>query len=155
MKLHTDTLQFRVEELEKEKSELFKKYSKMQEQTARRTNDVEEIMGYKKQIADLSELVRTYEEHNLKIPQLEKKLRSQKAKYEGEIKTLDDSYKEKIAHLNKKFVKLEETYKATITKSKLHTLEDDLDQVNVILSFKLSITIAEGNKVNPEGIHQI
>jgi hypothetical protein len=48
--------------------------------------------------------VKSYEEHNLKIPELEKKLRSQKSKFETELKNIDSFYKEKIKSLtvNKK-----------------------------------------------------
>jgi chromosome segregation ATPase len=131
MKLHSETLQNRIDELERENSDMVKRINRLQEQIQKnRAKDIDsDNVGYlRKQIDDLNALVKTYEEHNLKIPQLEKKLRSQKASYESEIKTLELNYKEKLAYLTKKLDSFEEKYN---TRAK-PVNQDDFDQVNVI-----------------------
>ena len=78
-------------------------------------------------------MVKTYEEHNLKIPELEKKLRSHKAKYEKEIKEIELFYKEKMKLGNKKLPEYEE--KSKILSGNINKLEktiEDVDRVNVL-----------------------
>jgi hypothetical protein len=77
--------------------------------------------------------MKTYEDHNLKIPELEKKLRCQKTKYEKEIKEIETFYKEKLKLYNKKFNQYEEKLKySTGNTSKIEKTIEDLDRVNVI-----------------------
>lgn len=58
--------------------------------------------NYKQEINHLNQLVKKYEEHNLKIPELEKKLKTQKLRHEKEIKDIESLYKEKIKKLEEK-----------------------------------------------------
>ena len=44
----------------------------------------------------MKKIIKTYEEHNLKIPELEKKIKLNKSKHEKELKDIEDYYKEKI-----------------------------------------------------------
>ena len=57
---------------------------------------------------NLKFLVKSYEERNLTITELEKKIRSQQTKFESEIKDIKSVYKEKIMHLKRKIKKIEE-----------------------------------------------
>ena len=70
----------------------------------------------------LKQLVQTYEEHNLKIPQLEKKLRTQKTKYEKEMKEMENDFQSQIAALNRR--------RDPSSKS-ISRQGDDIDRVNV------------------------
>lgn len=81
----------------------------------------------------MQKMIKTYEEHNLKIPELEKKLRNQKAKYDKDIKELESFYKEKLKLKEKKISNLEDKLKSTILEtSKLDRSNDEeLDRVNV------------------------
>lgn len=54
------------------------------------------------EINQLRTIVKTYEEHNLKIVDLEKKIRLQKVKHEKELKEIENYYKEKITSLSNK-----------------------------------------------------
>lgn len=63
------------------------------------------------EIDRLLKLVNVYEEHNLKIPELEKKLKLLQAKYEKDMKELESIYKQKIKSLSRKLEKYEETIK--------------------------------------------
>jgi len=104
--------------------------------------------------------VKTYEEHNLKIPELEKKIRSQKTSYKKELKNMEVLHQEKMKSLDKKINHLEEMLKKNVTpnaysrntisnenyrthNSNLHINsklnEDDLDRVNVSLKFIIKI----------------
>jgi hypothetical protein len=126
-KLEIETLYERIGELENEKGEIVWKYNKLQEHIqSMKSSDVE---NYKKQIDDLTAVVRTYEEHNLKIPILEKKLRAQKSKYESEIKALEESYKQKLDYMDKKLEKFED--RPLVAKAKVITKHEEDDQVNV------------------------
>jgi hypothetical protein len=82
------------------------------------------------EIEHLSKLVKTYEEHNLKIPVLEKRLKTMKINFESEMRKMEEQYKEKISTLNLKVKK----YEDIINFNRHSTLEDDLDKVNVIFS---------------------
>jgi DUF438 domain-containing protein len=97
------------------------------------------MSNLKNELTQLQHLVKTYEEHNLKIPELEKKLRSQKAKYEKEIKTIETFYKEKLKAYSHK-LNLNETENKMISNHstinnqshyKTKDLYDDQDRVNV------------------------
>jgi len=91
------------------------------------------------ELSQLKHLVKTYEEHNLKIPELEKKLRSQKTKYEKEIKTIESFYKDKIKayshklNLNETENKIKSNHNTINNHSQYKTkdLQDDQDRVNV------------------------
>lgn len=114
MKIHSENLQQRVEELEKQKEELKMKNKLLQEQLARsgtNPDEEEEMKNYKNEISHLQQLVKTYEEHNLKIPELEKKLRNQRVKFEKEMKNMESFYKEKIKTFSKKLEQYEDVLK--------------------------------------------
>ena len=70
--------------------------------------DFEEIDNLKNENMNLKFLVKSYEERNLTITELEKKIRSQQTKFESEIKDIKSVYKEKIMHLKRKIKKIEE-----------------------------------------------
>jgi hypothetical protein len=82
----------------------------------------------------LQQITKTYEEHNLKIPELEKKLRSQKAKHEKEIKNIESFYKEKLKAYSQKLNQYEEV-KTVSNHSTINNhsrvRDDDPDRVNV------------------------
>lgn len=70
-----------------------------------------ELNELKKEIANYKQILKSYEDQNLKISELEKKLRNQNIKNEKEIKSLESSYEDKIKSLNKKIISLEEKIK--------------------------------------------
>lgn len=63
-----------------------------------------EIKNYIKEISQLNQVIKTYEEHNKKIADVEKKIRILKVKHEKEIKEIEAYYKEKINYLTKKLM---------------------------------------------------
>lgn len=65
-------------------------------------NYEEEIKNYVKEINQLNQVIKTYEDHNKKISDVEKKIRILKAKHEKEIKDIEAYYKDKITYLTKK-----------------------------------------------------
>lgn len=81
-----------------------------------------ELESFKKEIKHLNHVIVMNEEHIKKIPELEKKLRNMKIKYENDIKALEESNKS----LSKK---CEEAQKSKVARYNSH--EEDLDTVNV------------------------
>ncbi len=67
---------------------------------------------------------------------MEKKLRSQKTKFEKEIKNIETFYKEKIKSFNKKLSQYEDVLKNNnnANSSRLDRTNDDIDRVNYIPS---------------------
>jgi len=65
-------------------------------------NYEEDIKNYMKEIHQLNQVIKTYEDHNKKISDIEKKMRLLKAKHEKEIKDIEAYYKDKIVYLTKK-----------------------------------------------------
>jgi hypothetical protein len=55
----------------------------------------------KAELENLKILLHSYERQNLKVTELEIKLRNLQFKYDKEIKKLDDQYKDKLSNLNK------------------------------------------------------
>jgi hypothetical protein len=60
------------------------------------STDTKEIELLKSENSNLKLLIKSYEDRNNIIIELEKKLRSQQARYEKEVKDLESAYKEKI-----------------------------------------------------------
>jgi hypothetical protein len=123
MKLHNDNLQSRIEELEILTSELKSKNRALNEIIKNRTlvEPPSEIESYKKEIAHLNKIITANEEHNKKLPELEKKLRSLKIKYDKDVKALEETNK----NLSKRCEELQ--------RDKLNrwNIAEDLDTVNV------------------------
>jgi hypothetical protein len=60
-----------------------------------------EIKKLKSEIENMKIIIQSYENQNLKITELEVKLRSQNLRHEKEMKILREKYEEKISNLNK------------------------------------------------------
>jgi len=73
-----------------------------------------EINELKKEVLNYKQILKSYEDQNLKISELEKKLRYQNIKNEKEIKTLESNYEQKINAFNKKVFSLEEKLKNNV-----------------------------------------
>ncbi len=67
-------------------------------------NYEEEIKNYIREISELNQVIKTYEDHNKKISEVEKKIRILKVKHEKEIKEIEAYYKDKITYLSKKLM---------------------------------------------------
>jgi hypothetical protein len=93
----------------------------------------EEHQQLKNEIAQLQKVVRTYEEHNLKIPELEKVVRAQKTTFEKEKLKLKNHYEEQIKTYQKRLEHYDilNSYKS---ESSTRLFDDDLDRVNVSYS---------------------
>ena len=70
-------------------------------------------------------------EHNLKIPELEKVVRSQKTNFEKEKQSIENFYKEKIKSYQKRLEHFDILNSYKSESSTRHTFDDDLDRVNV------------------------
>ncbi len=109
-------------------------------------NCEEEIKNYKEEINQLNQVVKTYEEHNKKICDVEKKIRIIKAKHEKEIKDIEAYYKDKIVYLTKK-EKQKKPYNLSYSLSReksSNTIENkelNKKQVRKILTFRFAILI--------------
>lgn len=68
-------------------------------------------MGLRKEVSNYKQILKSYEDQNLKISELENKLRNQNLKSEKDIKNLEMNYEDKIKTLNKKINYLEEKIK--------------------------------------------
>ncbi len=82
--------------MEKSKEELKCQNKKLRERL-KLTEEVgksEEIENYKIEIEQLTKLLKSYEDQNLKKSELERKLRIINSKHEKEIKTVENSYRE-------------------------------------------------------------
>jgi hypothetical protein len=55
-----------------------------------------EIYALKLEINNLKQVIKSYEDQNLKLAEMEKKLKNQNLKFEKQIKALEDKYKERI-----------------------------------------------------------
>ena len=80
----------------------------------------------------MKQVLKSYEEINLKSSDLEKKLRNANAKHEKEIKTLEETYTEKIKILTKKITQYEETFKINNFAYKSN-LEEDSNNLNFLV----------------------
>lgn len=125
--------------------------AKLKSNSSNHGGNEEDIIQFKNEISHLQQLVKTYEEHNLKIPELEKKLRSQKTKFEKEIKNIEAFYKEKIKSFNKKLSQYEDVLKNNNTNSsKLDRTNDDIDRVNYIPSRNPDISIHNRSRTHSQ-----
>jgi hypothetical protein len=113
MRIHIDAIQQKNEEL----------YSNLKEYKNKNVSLNEKLNEYKKlqnvkenqdligEIENLKYLVKSYEERNLNITDLEKKLRLQQSKHEKEIKEIEGKYKERLREMTKKIMRYEEKLK--------------------------------------------
>ncbi len=90
----------------------------------------EEHQQLKNEISQLQKVVKTYEEHNLKIPELEKLVRTQKTTFEKEKQKIENFYKDKIKSYQKR-IENYDILKSYKSESSTRNLDDDLDRVNV------------------------
>jgi len=64
----------------------------------------------------LKQIIKSYEDRNISITELERKIREKQAKHEKELKELDSKYKDKLKYLNKKLKHDESSMKNLLTK---------------------------------------
>jgi len=102
MKLQIENLELKNEEQEKKLDEYKLRVkniekdlnrSKASESSEKKDTD---IVNLKNEIHQLKQLLRSYEEQNFKMSEMEKKLRMQKAKHEKELKLMESKYNEVI-----------------------------------------------------------
>lgn len=124
MKLYSESLQSKIEDLEKQVNESKSKSPQLNNikpspNKVNLHNFENEINNYKNEInahkieidknkieiLQLNKLIKTYEEHNLKIPELEKKNKTIKLKHQKEIKDIEEYYKERISKCEEKLNK--------------------------------------------------
>lgn len=97
-------MQSRIDELESKKHELKKKYISLQDvnnqfyfkqvNRSRENNDIDYVENLKNENLNLKQIIKSYEERNISITELERKIREKQAKHEKELKDLEDKYKE-------------------------------------------------------------
>ena len=68
--------------------------------TKESNRDSDFIMDLKNENSNLKQLIKSYEERNISITELERKIREKQAKHEKELKDLDIKYKD-VRNLNK------------------------------------------------------
>ena len=112
LKLHSENLQSRIEELEKENAVISLKCSVIQillhleifdpKKTEAKDKKDSEINNLKLEIQNMKHILKSYEEQALKISDLEKKLRNQNTKHEKEMKSVEEKYKDKLKSFSKK-----------------------------------------------------
>ncbi len=81
-----------------------------------------EILELKQENYNNLKVIESYEEQNIKLTELEKKLRNQQIKYEKEKKIQENLYQETIKNLNSKITNLEKElliYKKNHNQSKV------------------------------------
>jgi hypothetical protein len=151
LKMHAESLQDRVDQLEKENGQLYQKIKHLEHTKPSNKEEnkkhEEQINMHYNEINHLKQLVSTYEEHNLKIPELEKKIRIMKNEKDKEIKSIEDGYKSKINTLMKTLSEYEE-----IINSNQYVLDNSsLGPNNKIpIINKIPINIMNTNKYNSE-----
>lgn len=103
-------------------------------------NYEEDIKNYIKEIHQLNQVIKTYENHNKKISDVEKKMRLLKAKHEKEIKDIEAYYKDKIVYLTKKLTQKRITPSLTPSRDKsCKTIEEkEINKKRVISKFIIS-----------------
>lgn len=99
LKLHIEELNYKIEQMQKKIDS--NSQNNAQVSTISIPYNKEEL--YKREIEQLTQLIKTYEKNNLRIPLLEKKLKIQKI----ELSQLDTYYKEKIRSFSKKIEEYE------------------------------------------------
>lgn len=97
MKIYAENLMQNIEDLERELNNNNKKLSEFEKMN-------QENINYKK-------ILKSQDEKNLKISELEKKLNFLNSQGEKDLKNLEKTYLEKIKSLNKKIISLEEKEK--------------------------------------------
>jgi hypothetical protein len=85
-----------------------------------------EVSCLKNEIGNLKLLLKSYEDQNLKLAELEKKLKTQNLKHDSEMKLLQDNYKMKIKHLTKKLF-----YYETIAKNNNNGKNNNFDNSHI------------------------
>ncbi len=137
MKLYAESLQSKIEDLEKLITDLKTKNSQANSNSSlnkqlrpsssksKSENFDAEINNYKNEISHLNQLVKKYEEHNLKIPDLEKKIKMQKLKHEKELKDIEVYYKEKIKKYEEKIKTLASNTTRNTSNNTLNTLHSN------------------------------
>ena len=125
LKLNSENLKYRIEELERSKSELKKNYKLLQEHLNqmkksesvasttttfdKKDKEIKKLTG---EIDNMKMILSSYEQQNTKITNLEVKLRTTNIKHEKEIKSIEDKFKQEISYLNKTITKYEEIIKS-------------------------------------------
>lgn len=133
LKLHSESLQQRIEDLEKENSDMVVKVKSLSDKNniKKLESRDSEVTVLKNEVNNLKHILKSYEEQSVKISELEKKLRNQNTKHEKEMKRLEEKYKEKVKLFNKKLSTYEDMMKHN-SSFKTVNIEEEEDKVNVI-----------------------
>jgi len=139
LKLHSESLQQRIEELERENAG---PKVKSPPEIKQKKNELEkkdtEMLLLKSEIQNLKHILKSYEDQALKLSDLEKKLRNQNTKHEKEMKLMDEKYKEKLRHFAKKYSNPDEAIKFNSSFKTTRKDEDEIDNPRVnVFSKKL------------------
>lgn len=145
LKLHSESLQQRVDELEKELNDkkdkpvklnwlIYQKPTKPNETAIIKDKKDIEISSLKTEIQGLKHIIKSYDEQSVKLSELEKKLKIQNLNHNKEMKEAEDKYKNKILSFSKKLESYEELIKAnkglkTINKR----IDEEAELTNVYL----------------------
>jgi hypothetical protein len=84
----------------------------------------------KTEIKNLKQILKSYEDQNLKLTEMEKKLRSANAKHEKDMKSIEEKYKEKIKQFTQKLQNFEDMSKTRFS-YKPSSNEEEGDRMNV------------------------
>jgi predicted RNase H-like nuclease (RuvC/YqgF family) len=120
MKIYSDSLQDKIDEYEKSKVGYKEKIKSLSEQLKKSAASSDkhdkrdqEIQSLKLEILQNNQILKSYEENNLKMTELEKKLRMQNSKHEKDLKAIEEKYMDKIKSLQKKVLQYEDIIKNT------------------------------------------
>ena len=109
LKLEAENMQYEIEDLERENqrlNELLKQYDS--ERINAKDNEIEKMSN---ELDNMKKLLTSYEEQNLKLSNIEKKLKTQIIKLNQESQTNEQNYLEQINQLNNKIASLEDKLK--------------------------------------------
>lgn len=134
-------------DMERHKEEYKAKYKAAQDQLNRMKSDSEmekknqEIESLKIELESKTHLLRSYEERNLKIAELERIIRNNNGKYEKKLQSIEENYNKKIDDLNNKILALEGTKATKASKPSSPFLVRNKEEHGEKFEFKLNVTL--------------
>jgi hypothetical protein len=84
------------------------------------------------EVNNLKQILKSYEDQNIKLADMEKKLKNQNIKHEKLLRGVEEKYKERIKSYQSK---LNEMERESVRYEPSH--DDELDRVNVILNLTI------------------
>ena len=161
LKLEAENMQYEIEDLERENqrlNELLKQYDS--ERINAKDNEIEKMSN---ELDNMKKLLTSYEEQNLKLSNIEKKLKTQIIKLNQESQTNEQNYLEQINQLNNKIASLEDklkTYSITSlsntknsnTPSGINSQDEPVSKAQYQICKKTNIVLCTQN-CSKKGVH--